>query len=615
MNLNKEININKKVIIWVIFVCILGIGLYSSYAWFQLNTIKNNVVVLRSGTINLNASIQSNTRAVTNTVTIAGGATSNTVLNLTSSNATAINYKLTYEVVSGDSSFNVSSDGLSAGPITGEMTASKSIALSITNLGTDSITLQLSAEGNVINRDVLVTTGAPLLIGTNAGGKGVNIQRAMLNNPNCQTYLTEDNILYLSGTKECIGFNYVWYSGKLWKITAINPDGTMKLVTDYVVSTFPFYTDSTFNGSWVYQFINEDFLDTLNNYSNIINTSASWNTTTTTNVATKLGMSSSTTAAVGLLNTYEYYKSYQNATAATSYLANQSSWWLSNPYIFDYFWYWCSLSRSNPGTVTNSLSTLNNAGVRPAIVLKANVGFVKGIGTKTDPYVIDDGKYKTSYENDLLNTRTVGEYVNFAGSTYRISEKLSNGTKLIMADYLRDSNNEPILKVLSSGNRYGDSGNSNTDTYWDYYLNNTWRNSLNSAYSNMMITTTYYDVRTDVGGSYKNYICSSTNNTTERVSECAKSSISWNGYVAIPRYGEMFGNGPHQDDIYNESWTISGRTSTENWITNDSNGYASFADTTNRVRPIIAISDVVKIVSGDGTETNPFEISMPSSQR
>ena len=48
----------------------------------------------------------------------------------------------------------------------------------------------------------------------------------------CPTTVTEDGITYISGTKDCIDFNYVWYSGKLWRITAIYPNGTMKMITD-----------------------------------------------------------------------------------------------------------------------------------------------------------------------------------------------------------------------------------------------------------------------------------------------------------------------------------------------------------------------------------------------
>ena len=48
---------------------------------------------------------------------------------------------------------------------------------------------------------------------------------------------TSDNITYFSGTNDCVDMNYVWYSGKLWRITAIYPDGTMKLITEDELTT------------------------------------------------------------------------------------------------------------------------------------------------------------------------------------------------------------------------------------------------------------------------------------------------------------------------------------------------------------------------------------------
>ena len=59
----------------------------------------------------------------------------------------------------------------------------------------------------------------------------------------------EDGITYLSGTKTCINFNYVWYSGKLWRITAINPCYMWLLTPDssYFVSDIYSVNVSSYN--------------------------------------------------------------------------------------------------------------------------------------------------------------------------------------------------------------------------------------------------------------------------------------------------------------------------------------------------------------------------------
>ena len=46
-----------------------------------------------------------------------------------------------------------------------------------------------------------------------------NIMSQIISNQTdaCQTYVEEDGITYISGSQDCIDFNYVWYSGKLWR--------------------------------------------------------------------------------------------------------------------------------------------------------------------------------------------------------------------------------------------------------------------------------------------------------------------------------------------------------------------------------------------------------------
>ena len=57
-----------------------------------------------------------------------------------------------------------------------------------------------------------------------------------------------DDIIYFSGTNDCVDMNYVWYSGKLWRITAIYPDGTMKMITKNAISSVGYnaYNDIDF---------------------------------------------------------------------------------------------------------------------------------------------------------------------------------------------------------------------------------------------------------------------------------------------------------------------------------------------------------------------------------
>ena len=174
-------------------------------------------------------------------------------------------------------------------------------------------------------------------------------------------------------------------------------------------------------------------------------------------------------------------------------------------------------------------------------------------------------------------------------------------------DYVRDESDAVIEKNFSSSITFG-SGNS--DTYWDYYLNNTWYNSISETYKNMLVEGTYYLGRNS--SNYKGAICATASNTVTTV-DCEKTSNTWTGYVGLPRYGEMFasqqGNGWSSSAIM---WLITPRDSLLVWrVNNDGdalNGSPSF--NADGARPSINLLSAVKITGGTGLKNDPFEISL-----
>ena len=446
-----------------------------------------------------------------------------------------------------------------------------------------------------------------------------------LQNDTCKTYLEEDGTTYLSGSQECITFNYVWYSGKLWRITAINPDGTMKMITDDAITIISYnsYTDvnfydvskkndTSYTGSYMYQWLNEDFLDTLYNYQNIIVEDSTWNITTSDSISTKLPettlINNSTignNTPVGLLNSYEYYLSYKNTGYSSDYLNIGYWWWLLNPYSSSRVWVVTS-----GGNGYNPVPSDVN-GIRPSINLKSNIQLSGGSGTKDDPYTISGDKEQPTINTTLLNTRTVGEYVAFDedGDTltrelYRIVSIEDGKTKLNKNDYIK-SGTTTLTKMFSTKATYG-SGTS--DDYWDYYLNNTWYNSLDSK--SMLDKGIYYIKRSS--GSYKNSLCN-TNNTTETTKSCGKTTSVWNtGYVGLPRYGEIFAS--QQGNGYNNSshiWLITSYSSSNVWaVLGHGSGSDRNPSDTLAARPSIYLKSNVVITGGSGTKSNPFTIAL-----
>ena len=428
----------------------------------------------------------------------------------------------------------------------------------------------------------------------------------------CPTNIVEDNITYISGTKDCINFNYIWYSGKLWRITAIYPDGTMKMITDDAITTISynssgnvnFYTDNE-NKSYMYQWLNEDFLDTLYNYENIIVTDSKWNATnsnasSTSEISNKLPETTMVTAPVGLLNSYEYYMSYKNTSYSSGYLNIGYHWQLLNPYNASTVWY---VNNGGPGG--NSVSASTARGGRPSINLKSGIQLSGGSGTKTDPYMILGDKEEVTTGTTLLNTRSSGEYVKFNNELYRIVSIENEITKINKNDYVRDTSNN----VLEKKTRVTYGGGT-TDDYWDYYLNNTWYNSLATSYQNMIVESTYYIPTVSSGTSYKNAICATASNTVT-TKDCEKTTSTWIGKVGLPRYGEMFASQQGSGSSSSSSmWLMNPYDTLYVWLVYDvGDANISSASSTFGGRPSINLKSNIKITGGNGTKDNPFEIS------
>ena len=185
------------------------------------------------------------------------------------------------------------------------------------------------------------------------------------------------------------------------------------MITEDPITSINIGNDTTFEGSWIYQWLNEDFLDSLYNYGSFIDTNASWNATTTT-LTTKPAETTMVTAPVGFLNTYEYVNSYAilgsyNTSEAyeNGYLNSGYEWWLTTPYNNSTFRF---IERS--GLLSyNTISV--REGVRPSVYLKSGIITSSGNGTKTNPYKISGDKNEAISNTTLLNTRTSGEYVIF----------------------------------------------------------------------------------------------------------------------------------------------------------------------------------------------------------
>ena len=440
-------------------------------------------------------------------------------------------------------------------------------------------------------------------------------------NPSCNYLLESDDsnnekIKYIIGTysgNSCaMDFNYVWYSGKLWRITSIYPDGTMKMITDKNITSIKYgensiyYNKSTGDKSYIFQWLNEDFLDTLYNYQNIIVTDNSkyWNTN-------KLVLNNNgkyvyetddsniiptNISPVGLLDGYEYYKIYNSNYVNYNYLNIHTRWFLLNRGN-DY-----SMVEDSGSFYPTSSTGDYSCGVRPSVYLKSTNSFIEGDGTYNNPYRIKDDK-EVGKENDLINSRLSGEYVKLDNDLFRIVSVENNTTKLLFQS-TKDSGWMPT-------DHFG-TGTSSSDM--DYRLNHSFFDNL--SYKEKLVPGTYYlgidansSSESSDKGNYKRSICNidSLNNT---VKNCLKTE-PYTFNVGLLRYGEMFSRTLFSSsDESNFVWLITNSRSGRFYGVN-ARGMSLIRDyATNRpVYPTIHLNSGAKIVSGNGLENNPYIIN------
>ena len=443
-----------------------------------------------------------------------------------------------------------------------------------------------------------------------------------------------DNVTYISGCSDeaatdadCtdankINFNFVWYSGKLWRVVAIYPDGAMKLVTENPITAIYWGSNTTYNGSWVYQWLNEDFNDTLFNKDKTIDTSKQWNATETTDT-TKPAETTMVGGNVGLLNAYEYTESYNKANNqyGKGYLSIKQNWWLITPYDSSFVRYVGNYVGnygypSNYGYLSNNSPSSSSAcAVRPSIITKSSITFAGGEGTRNNPYRIGED-ISIPETNANLNTRVSGEYVTFKGENFRIVGTEGETTKIVKADYLMNGSS-----VLKKKFGWSDSsviyGQGTSETYWDYYLNNTW---LTAADKTMLDQGTYYLGEYGDAVSYKATICKDSDLNSVNTKNCTRytendANKTYTGYVGLLRVGEMFSSQSKGAlSSYQNMWLITPYSSSlvrrVDYI-----GYLGTngpSTSTLAARPSVNLKSNIIITGGDGTKNSPFEIALGS---
>ena len=472
----------------------------------------------------------------------------------------------------------------------------------------------------------------------------VNIKKAIAAKTSCTPTKTatnhagiggEGNVTYFTGEESCVNFNYVWYSGKLWRITAIYPDGTMKLVTENSMTAIAMgvANNAPFVNTYVNQWIKQEFLPTLYDYQNIIVQNAEWNITTTSSTSDPYLLSNSTTINqdIGLLNSYELAMSKRSSNS--SYLIIGQYWFLMNRRDGTTF----SVSNNSAYGPPSSEYAWYGNGVRPSIYLRSDVEFSNvsedNAGKRSNPYRIRNDKASANV-GDALNERLIGEYVRFNDQLYRIIDIDGNKTKIVSTAIITNPNSANSSKNLAYfGQDLYYNTTSNSNVYWDNYLTDTengWVSTLSSDAQNMLDVGTYYLGSWEGSSHYKATICATIDDNIS-MRDCVKISNSskiYNGLVGTFRVGEMMAAQQSTTthisalSVYQHLWSltpyngdpevvvISNMSGVRNsngasWSQSPSSSYHS-------IRPTVFLKPEVIITGGTGTANDPYTLTLSS---
>lgn len=380
-----------------------------------------------------------------------------------------------------------------------------------------------------------------------------NLYETLKNKPitynNSGLYKIDNNYYY----KGKVTDNYLYYSARLWRIISFNDNG-IKLITEDTQTSMVWSTENNYKNSYIYNWLNITdkehsgiFINSLNNYKNYL-IKHSW----CTDIVTKDNQTCNDTLNnyVGLISIEEYLK----AGGIESYLNNNNYFWTINAsenniwYIFD---------KGGINDETNDDTGYHSYGVRPSIVLDTNTPLYKGDGTKDNPYII---------ENDnsvILNHKSIGSYIKYNDNLFRIIEKNDDYIKLTLAYHLEDS------KVNYNN--------------INQYLNNV---LLNKVEKNNLVKCPFY------GGNY------SKDNNYDYKEIYNKKEYS---YIGLPSVTELFIT--DDSDIWLNNYNNNSLIYTTNTL---GRLFLDNNDNLHYLKPSICINGNITILSGSGTNNDPY---------
>ena len=371
--------------------------------------------------------------------------------------------------------------------------------------------------------------------------------------------------------------NYVLFSGMLWKVINVNDDGTVRIILNQPITSLRMNYDS-YKDSNAHIWLNNVFYKVLHDADkHVVEKSYCVGSINSMNDYSNF-CSESINTKVALLDIDSYYKTIYGGTTSiyskNFALANK----IGNNYGEATF-----TEDIAEGTPVSILSP-----IRPVITLKNKEYIMSGDGSYSKPYKLDD--YKYANKNAKLNTRLVGEYVEYSGLIFRIIGKDENkNVRLIMDNkWVVKPDDTPIFIEPNNVEKWNfDLEDENNPAF---IMNNDYLDYI----STKNIVDTEYEVPiNDLSKTYDKY-------------EVTKIKAK----VVLPKTYELFATSGSTESMYtyidrstNDQMLFATNTKNARVFEIGKEDFASYV-----IKAIITVKGDLKIESGKGTVNSPYKL-------
>ena len=594
-----ETSLSKIYMIVMIIITLLMLGGYFSYAMFTVTKERSNAISIVTGNLTYKLLVN---EEETNTLTVSANSREDFIVSLNNPNNRIARFNFYYvgDLPDGVDIGYTEEESYNTPPVETGINlekvdttgSSNTYIVRVANTTSSSVTITLGVSVGLDYNDLSLPENGHLLrniISTGTVSEVIedDIMNRLNYNDTEQTFVTGSN-----------QYNYIWYSGKLWRVVSIDPsDNSVKLVTQWNISAISYNTsgNSAFEGSYMEMWLNDTtvdgFLYNLREPEKFIKMDSKWNASTMTDTSKPPSEGEGGTIVenpVGLLNFYETrYGNYSNIPLRYTTLTPYNSTLVN--YVDANFY-------------KSAIGTNEILGIRPSINLKPEIKIVAGDGTEENPYRLM-GDNDTNLSGTKLNTRYSGEYIRFGigeNNLYRIVSHETEGlTKITSSEQLKENN---AFKTIS----FGDTSYYSISNTIGSFLNGEYLNSgtyLTSEQVNMIEdNTTWYLGRTGNGSSYKLAKHAGTTGST-------LTSNTTTAKVGLLRLGELMASQFNSSNSNPYYWLLnSANDGAVNYIYPNGGGYNSRIENWNAIKPSLNLKSNVIITSGTGTKEDPFEI-------